>query len=44
MSFWSDLAPATCLPDSCFCEAIGDGLIRQPSNTWSNPGFCLVGW
>lgn len=43
MSLWSDLAPATCLPDSCFCEAVGDGLIRQPSNTWSNLGFCVAG-
>lgn len=43
MSFWSDFEPATCMPDACFCEAVGDGLIRQPSNTWSNLGFCLVG-
>ncbi len=43
MSVWSDLAPATCLPEACFCEAVGDGLIRQPSNTWSNLGFCVAG-
>ncbi|MBL8922131.1 MAG: ceramidase domain-containing protein [Myxococcaceae bacterium] len=42
-SFWSDFTPATCMPDGCFCEAVGHGLIRQPSNTWSNLGFCLVG-
>lgn len=31
------------MPDSCFCEAIHDGWIRQPANTWSNLGFCVVG-
>ena len=43
MAFWSDFEPATCMPDACFCEAVRDGLIRQPSNTWSNLGFCLAG-
>lgn len=31
------------MPDSCFCEAIHDGWIRQPANTWSNLGFCVAG-
>ena len=42
MTPWEGLSPATCLPDACFCEAVGDGLIRQPSNTWSSLGFCVV--
>lgn len=42
MSPWEGLSPATCLPDACFCEAVGDGLIRQPSNTWSSLGFCVA--
>ena len=29
--------------DICFCEAIGQGLIKQPWNTWTNLGFILVG-
>lgn len=40
---WEGLAPATCLPDACFCEAVGDGLVRQPANTWSNAGFVVAG-
>ena len=28
---------------ACFCEAPGPGWVRQPSNTWSNLGFVLVG-
>lgn len=43
MNPWEGLSPATCLPDACFCEAVGDGLIRQPSNTWSSLGFCVAG-
>lgn len=30
------------MPDSCFCEAVRDGVIRQPANTWSNLGFNLA--
>lgn len=34
--------PASCMPDSCFCEAIrGDG-IKQPANTWSSLAFVVV--
>lgn len=40
---WDGWLPATCLPDACFCEAIGGGLIRQPINTWSNLAFVIVG-
>ncbi len=40
---WSVWRPATCLPDACFCEAIGNGTIRQPINTWSNLAFVWVG-
>jgi dihydroceramidase len=31
------------MPDACFCEAIRDGAIRQPANTWSCLAFVLVG-
>lgn len=40
---WDGWLPATCLPDACFCEAIGSGLIRQPINTWSNLAFVAIG-
>jgi ceramidase len=29
--------------DQCWCEAFGNGNIKEPSNTWSNLGFVLVG-
>ncbi len=36
--------PNSCLAaGDCFCEAPGPGWVRQPSNTWSNLGFVLVG-
>lgn len=40
---WAAWRPATCLPDACFCEAIGNGTIVQPVNTWSNLAFVWVG-
>ena len=40
---WAAWRPATCLPNACFCEAIGDGTIRQPINTWSNLAFVWMG-
>lgn len=40
---WDSWRQATCMPDSCFCEAVRDALIRQPANTWSNLGFCAAG-
>lgn len=27
----------------CYCEAIHDGRVAQPSNSWSNAGFVLAG-
>ena len=39
---WDSWRPATCLPDDCFCEALGEGLIRQPANTWSSFAFVAV--
>ena len=36
-------APATCLPDHCFCEAIGSGAVAQPANAWSSLAFVLAG-
>lgn len=39
---WEDFAPASCLPDHCFCEAVRDGWVRQPSNTWSSLAFCVA--
>src|SRR6266481_825369 len=35
--------PATCRPDHCFCEAIHNGAVAQPANSWSNLGFVVVG-
>ena len=29
--------------DTCYCERVHAGMIKQPSNTWSNLGFVLVG-
>ncbi len=34
---------ASCLPDACFCEQVGSGLIRQPANTVSSLAFVLAG-
>ncbi len=41
-SAWGSWRPATCLPDDCFCEALGDGLVRQGANTWSSLAFVVV--
>ena len=44
MSFdWSVYKQATCMPDNCFCEPVGDGLIRQPIDTYTNIPLILVG-
>ncbi|MEW5737963.1 MAG: ceramidase domain-containing protein [Myxococcota bacterium] len=40
---WDTWRQATCMPDSCFCEAIHDGVVRQPANSWSSLGFCVAG-
>jgi hypothetical protein len=33
---------ASCMPDSCFCEAIRSDGIKQPANTWSSLAFVVV--
>ena len=42
MNIWSDWSEATCMPSDCFCEAVRDAAIRQPSNTWSSLTFCAA--
>ncbi len=34
---------ATCLPDHCFCESIGDGFPLQPTNSYSSLVFLVFG-
>src|SRR5215211_7925092 len=34
---------ASCMPDSCFCEAIRSEGIKQPANAWSSLAFVVVG-
>jgi dihydroceramidase len=34
--------PASCMPNSCFCEAIRSDGIKQPANTWSSLAFVVV--
>jgi hypothetical protein len=40
---WQNYRPADCLPRACFCETIGNGLIRQPINAYTNLGYIIVG-
>ena len=42
---WGEWRQATCMSTSigCFCEEIGDGIIRQSNNTWSSLAFVLSG-
>jgi hypothetical protein len=40
---WTNWKPASCMPANCFCEAIHDGTVAQPANTWSSFAFVLVG-
>lgn len=40
---WAGWQPATCMPDSCFCEAVRAGAVAQPANTWSSLGFVAAG-
>ncbi len=42
MGMWSDFAQATCMPDHCFCEAVRDGWLRQPSNALSSLAFSVA--
>ena len=42
---WEGFSPSTCLSRSsqCFCERPRAGLVRQPSNTYSNLAFTICG-
>ena len=40
---WAAWQPATCMPASCFCEAIREQIVRQPINTLSSWAFVLAG-
>lgn len=40
---WNNWKQATCMPSECFCEKPRGNLFQQPSNTWSNMGFVIVG-
>ncbi|MBI5030620.1 MAG: ceramidase domain-containing protein [Chloroflexi bacterium] len=40
---WANWQPASCMPNRCFCEALRDGFIRQPVDTFSNLPYVLVG-
>lgn len=40
---WAGWQPALCYPQHCFCESALDNPIRQPSNTYSNLAYVLVG-
>jgi dihydroceramidase len=37
------MIPATCLPNNCFCESVRPVGIAQPSDTWSNAAFIILG-
>lgn len=41
-SVWEGWRQATCMPGGCFCEAVGEGWLRQPVNTWSSLAFVLA--
>lgn len=38
----TEARPASCMPDSCFCEEIRTDGIRQPANSLSSLAFVLV--
>jgi len=44
---WKNWQPATCLrttPPKCFCERLDmESLIIQPTNTWTNVSFIIIG-
>ena len=42
MSFWSQFDQASCYPDKCQCEAVGEGLIRMPSAFWSSFAYIFT--
>lgn len=37
-----EMRPASCMPDSCFCEAIRNDGIRQPANSLSSLAFVVI--
>jgi hypothetical protein len=41
---WTKYRPAICLPNHCFCEAIGNGFIRQPIDAYSNIAYLMAGF
>ena len=43
---WEEWRPASCLETDagCFCEKAGEGLVRQPVNTYSSLSFTLLGF
>jgi dihydroceramidase len=43
-TLWQNWQPASCLPFGCFCEALYQGAIKQPMNTWSGLSFVIVGF
>jgi hypothetical protein len=40
---WADLAPATCLPDGCFCEAVRPDGLAQPVNSLTSLAYVALG-
>lgn len=38
----TELRAASCMPNSCFCEAIRGEGIKQPANAWSSLAFVVV--
>jgi len=40
---WQGWERATCWGDKCFCESPRQGTVAQPSNTYSNLSYVLVG-
>jgi len=43
---WTSWRPASCEASEigCFCEKAGDGMVRQPVNTYSSLSFTLLGF
>ena len=40
---WENYRSASCFPNRCFCEAIGNGLVRQPIDAYSNFAYVIAG-
>jgi hypothetical protein len=39
---WRDWREASCMPERCFCESVGVGVVRQPANSLSSGAFVIV--